>query len=62
MEISTGTGIVIFGILYLLNNVFSAAWSIFMQTKRLASEERQAKIAASVEMKGNLETHVHRGL
>lgn len=60
MEISTGTGIVIFGMLYVLNTVFGAVWAFFMQTRRLASEERQAVVASKVEMKGTVDASMRK--
>ena len=52
MEISTGQGLVIVGLLYLANTGLTALVGVWMQSRRLASEERQAEIAANVALGG----------
>lgn len=47
---STGTGIVIFGGLYIFNTIVSALVAVWLQKRRLVSEEEQARIGRDVNM------------
>jgi len=55
---TTGWGLVCLGILYIANTLISLLGSTWLQTRRLASEERQAVSAANATVTGNINTKV----